>query len=336
MINHAGTSWHSHINNAAPQTKQMTQEPPAYTEATSQPQNGITTFSHYTHTTTQIIRKSLKNVQRNQKVSRSGWIFPIIYSIFIVIALLMVTLGSVSYGVKDIYIVRFDIGYTQFQVPENISNESSQEPIFMGSNGALPDDYEYVSGYNLGFHEYYQVGIFNWLQYYLQPTKTTKISNLEGINLSKTLNENSERHINVPGFNYKPKSHPKLNSMNNAFKVLQPISIMALVGFVVWWFSVIADASGRFKYVPCGCLVWFLLICHLIYAICYTIAAIGYANEIRSQVRSTLVRSGTTGMGLLWASFVFQIIAGVFHNAKNISLSQLGTDVPHHVHHLQD
>ncbi|RLV87098.1 hypothetical protein JA9_000774 [Meyerozyma sp. JA9] len=250
----------------------------------------------------------------------------------------MVTLGSVSRGLKDIYIVRFDIGYLSLQVPENntsISPDNSKksnnsDPIIMDF-GTIPDGYEYVSSQELGFHRYYQVGIFNWLQYGFQPTKTTKISISEGIDFPKVLNEDSEARVIVPGLS----DRSKLNTTNNVFKSLQPLSIMAVVAFVVWVLSILADASGRFRYVPCGYLSTFSLLCHFIFAICYSIASTKYASKIRSHVTASVL-SVPTGLGLLWASFVVQLISAVTHKARNVPFSQSGsTDEPHDHHHVQ-
>ena len=285
-------------------------------------ENGLTTFTQYVPPTKLIVRKP----QIVRKELKNWPIFHLLLSILIIVTLLIVTLGSVSSSIKDIYIVRFDLSNKDFHVPENstlISPENSgdsNDPIILDS-GPLPDGYEPMLSQELGFHRYYQVGIFNWLQYGFQPTKTTKISILEGIDFPKVLNEDSEARVIVPGL----LNYSKPNSMNNLFKLLQPLSIVAVVAFVIWVVSILADASRRFKDVPCGYLSMFLLLCHFAFALCYSIVTTGYDSKIRWHVEA-MVDSNPTGIIILWVSWFVHMISAVTYQPRTVPPSELDND----------
>lgn len=165
-----------HINDAAPQTTNdfgtavyrnrfiSAEWLYSITTFTQYTQNGFTTFTQYTQATSQIITKFLQNVKSRLSINAnfSTNLFNFYHE-------------SSSHGdsrtnfvrCKGICIVWLNIGYTELNVSENStlinpnSDNGSQDPTFMGNKGALPDGYEYVSGYILGFHENYQVIIFS-------------------------------------------------------------------------------------------------------------------------------------------------------------------------------
>jgi hypothetical protein len=190
-----------------------------------------------------------------------------------------------------------------------------------------------MSSQELGFHRYYQVGIFNWLQYEFQPTKTTKISILEGINFPRVLTEDSETRVIVPGL----LNYSKPYSTNNLFQLLQPLSIIAVVAFLFWVLSILADASRRFKNVPCGYLSMFLLLCHFAFALGYSIATTGYDTKVRRHV-TAMVDSVPAGIDILWASWFVQLIASSAYQLRTVPPSELGNDTtvePHHPRPVQ-
>lgn len=318
------------------------QPPPAYSE-TPPRQNGFTSFSKYTVSTSHLWNHSSVQEIKPHNLERrwAKWIFPGIYSIFVLIALLVVTLGSTSTACKDVYLVRFGVGYTQFVKPGRDAEGRNSSQLYMGTGLYQVGD-TYVSGAELGLHQYYQVGIFTWLEYKLQPTHTTSISIKDGIDLPRTLNKHSNTTINVLGLNYKPESHPRLNSANNAVKALQPLSIMAVVSFVGWWVSIGVKLRTN-RGVPCGYVSCTLIALHLAYAICYTFAGTSYSREIRrvSGLGTTSVVASQTGLGLLWAAFVLQVLAAVFlragvHPASGATSAEAADDFGHHHHHINN